>query len=207
MAASTYSELQSLVASYLRRGDLTSQIPDFIALAEKRMDRDMRLRTKDAIVRTTLSASTQFTTLPTGFRKMLNLEYQADPVVPLVPRSPQQMDDYRSAHSSGSPVYYCIHGTELEIVPVPEAAITLGIIYWQGVTALSDSNTSNWLLTAAPDIYLYASLVESAPFLRDDERIQLWEGLYNSRCDMYAASSEEDQAGGEPLVVTSGAIG
>lgn len=202
-----YSTLKSSIADWLLRDDLTPVIPSFIALAEARMNRDSRLRTKDAIVRGTLSVSAQFTTLPAAFRRMINLEYQTTPVRPLEYRTPQQMDLIRASNPSGTPYYYCVHGTELEVVPVPSETVTLGAIYYAGITALSDSNTSNWLLTAAPDIYLYASLLQAAPYLKEDERVPVWASLYDQLCNEYQQSSEADQSAGAPLVVTSGAIG
>ena len=207
MAITSFTELKTAAANWLRRSDLTDRIPEFIALAEARMNRDSRLRVKASIVRTTLSVSGQFTTLPTGFARMINCELQTSPVVPMEYRSPQQMDVIRAQNATGNPDYYCVHGTELEVAPVPSSAVTLGIIYYSTATALSDSNTTNWLLTAAPDIYLYATLVESAPLLRDDERIAVWEALYNARCEQYMESSRADQESGSPLVVTMGAIG
>lgn len=207
MSIANYSELKTSVAAWLLRSDLTATIPDFIALAEARMNRDSRLRTKDAIVRGTLSVSGQFTTLPTAFRRMVNIEYQTTPVRPLEYRTPQQMDVIRASNPTGTPYYYCVHGTELEVVPVPDSAVTLGVIYFAGITPLSDSNTTNWLLTAAPDIYLYATLLQAAPYLKDDERVGLWGAFYDQLCAEYQQSSEADQSAGAPLVVTSGAIG
>jgi len=62
--------------------------------------------------------------------------------------------------------------------------------------ALSDSNTSNWLLDLAPDAYLYASLLESAPFLRDDERLQTWTALYGAAVNQLNKVSERGTHGG-----------
>lgn len=207
MSIATYAQLNTAVAEWLLRDDLTARIPTFIALAEARMNRDSRLRTKDSIVRGTLAVSSQFTTLPTAFRRMVNIEYQTTPVRALELRTPQQMDMIRASNPTGTPYYYCVHGTELEVVPVPEAEVTLGLIYYSGITALSDSNTSNWLLAAAPDIYLYATLLQSSPYLKEDERVALWASLYDQLCNEYQQSSEADQSAGAPIIVTSGAIG
>lgn len=207
MAITTYAELKTAIETWLNRADLSSYTGDFITLAESMMDNDSRLRTRHAVVRSTLSVSSQFTTLPTAFRRMINVEYQTTPVRPLEYLPPQRMDDVRSVDPTGTPYYYSIHGTELEVAPVPDSAVTLGIIYWAGITALSVSNTSNWLLAARPDIYLYASLIQTAPFLKEDERIGVWRGMYDQLCNDYAAASEADQISGAPLIVTSGVIG
>ena len=42
-------------------------------------------------------------------------------------------------------------------------------------------NAANWLLTMAPDLYLYGALMEAAPYLKEDGRIQTWAaGLSNA---------------------------
>lgn len=207
MAISTYSELQTAIGNWLNRGDLTDRIPEFIALAEARMNRDNRLRVEDAVIRATLSVSGQFTTLPTGFQRMINCELQVTPVQALEYKTPQAMDAVRSADATGRPRFYCVHGAELELAPAPDGTYTLGLIYYRNIPALSDSDTTNWLLTAAPDLYLYASLSESAPFQKDDERVALWESIYNQRAQQYQESSEADQTAGSPLVMTSANIG
>lgn len=207
MAIATYSDLKTALANWLNRSDLTSLIPDFITMAEARMDSDSRLRVRHSIVRADITVSSQFTTLPTAFRRMINIEYDTTPVRPLEYRTPQQMDAIRASDPTGTPYYYCVHGTELEVAPVPDESVTLEAIYYAGITALSDSNTTNWLLTARPDIYLYASLIEASPYLHEDERVAIWQAQYDARCEQYAASSEADQISGAPLVMTSGAIG
>lgn len=206
MAITSFTELKTAAANWLNRADLTSRIPEFIALAEARMNRDRRLRVKDAIARDTLSVSGQFTSLPSDFARMVNCELQVDPVQPMTVATPQQMDSYRAAYPTGNPAHYCVHGSELEVVPVPTSA-TLGIIYHKKVVALSDSNTSNWLFAAAPDVYLYATLLESSPYLKDDERIAVWEALYHGRVEDYRASSEDDTFGGSPLLIRGSRIG
>lgn len=207
MAITTFSELKTAAANWLNRADLTSRIPEFIAMAEARMNRDRRLRVIDSIARDTLSVSSQFTSLPSDFGQMINCEYQGDPVQPLTYATPQQMDSLRNAGFTGNPMHYSVLGNELEVVPVQSSAVTLGLVYFKRIVALSDSATSNWLLAAAPDIYLYATLSESAPFLHEDERVQVWESIYNQRCDGYHQSSETDTVAGSPLVVRGVTIG
>lgn len=207
MAIGTYSELQTAVGNWLNRADLSALIPDFIAMAEARMNRDSRLRVEDAVTRGTLEVTGQFTDLPAGFQRMVNAEVQVAPVRPLEYRSPQTMDAVRNGEATGIPRYYCVLGDELELAPAPDGAYTLGLIYYRNIPALSDSETSNWLLTAAPDVYLYATLAESAPFLMDDQRVALWEGIYNARVEAYRESSEADQVSGSPLIMTAINIG
>jgi len=48
------------------------------------------------------------------------------------------------------------------------------MIYRKNIPALSVTNTTNWLLALAPDLYLYGALLESAPYIKEDARIQTW---------------------------------
>jgi hypothetical protein len=201
MAIGTFSELETALANWLNRADLSDRIPEFIELAEARMNRDRRLRVVDAITRDTLTVNSQFTALPSDFARMVNCEYQSDPVLPMEALSPQQMDVHRSQGTTGDPRYYCVIGNELEVVPVQSEDATLGIVYHRRISALSDSNTTNWLLTAAPDIYLYACKLEACLYLHEDERVPVFQALYDQRASEYLASSEEDESAGSPLVV------
>jgi len=67
----------------------------------------------------------------------------------------------------------------LLLAPTPDGSYTAQFWYKAGIAVLSDTNTTNWLLTNYPNLYLYAALLESAPYLRDDERILLWQGMYD----------------------------
>jgi len=199
-----YAALQSSIADWLLRADLTAQIRTFISLAEARMNRDSRLRVREGITRGTISVTSLFVPLPSDFARMINIEDENGR--PLEYRSPQELDRVRSTGATGRPLFYSVIGSDLEVVP-EQTACDLSAIYFRKIPALSDSVTTNWLLDVAPDLYLYASLVESAPFLKDDERVALWDALYSNRCMDFAKSSEEDQYAGSPLIVSSGAIG
>jgi hypothetical protein len=200
-----YTQLQADIAGWLNRSDVSAVIPTWIRMAEQRMSRDPRLRVQDAVIREDLTVSSHFTTLPTAFRRMVNIE-RADGH-PLEYRSPQEMDRLRAQQISGEIRYYSILGRELELLPVPSAAEDLEIVYYSAVPELTSLAPTNWLLSAAYDIYLYASLAESAPYFKEDERIQTWEAMYNARCDAYRDSSVVDEFSGSPLVINPQSIG
>jgi hypothetical protein len=85
------------------------------------------------------------------------------------------MDEYRYSigNTSGQPQFFTIFGSEIELAPTPDAIYTVEMVYRVNVPALA-SNSTNWLLTLAPDLYLYGALLESAPYMKEDERIQTW---------------------------------
>jgi len=94
------------------------------------------------------------------------------------------------------PAFFAHVGTDLEIFPTPGDSYTGEITYYAKITALAADGDTNWLLTAAPDMYLYAALMHSAPYLRDDPRIAVWAGLYAQAAGELAQQSEQARFGG-----------
>jgi hypothetical protein len=97
---------------------------------------------------------------------------------------------------AGVPTFFAHVGTDLEIFPTPGDSYTGEITYYAKITALAADGDTNWLLAAAPDMYLYAALMHSAPYLRDDPRIAVWAGLYSQAAGELAQQSEQARFGG-----------
>ena len=180
MAIATYSDLKSTVADWLNRQDLTAVIPSFITLAEAQFNRDERLRVKDSMVRATASFDQQYEALPGNYLEMANLQINnVTPFQKMQFLTYSQMDEYKNSfNTNGVPKYYTIVGNQLELLPIPGDTYTAEMVYYAKIASLSDSNTTNWLLAKHPDIYLYGALIQSAPYLKDDERVATWMSLY-----------------------------
>lgn len=180
MAITNYSELKAAVADWLNRSDLTSVIPSFVSLAESQANRDERLRTREAMVRATASFDQQYATLPSDYNEMANLQINnVTPFVSLQYVSLNQIDQYKSSFTTNNvPKYYTIVGNQIELLPTPGTAYTAEMVYYAKIPALSDANPTNWLLTKHPDVYLYGTLIQTAPYLKDDERVGTWANLY-----------------------------
>jgi hypothetical protein len=180
MALGTYSELQSAVANWLARpGDATLVpfIPDFVRLAEARISRDLRIRAMES--RATTEIDGAFLALPAGFIEMRNLQLNTDPVTRLELVSPEQIDSLRGGSQARRPRWYCVVGGEIQLAPVPDAAYQAEMAYWRRFEPLDIAHPTNWLLENAPDVYLYASLIEATAFIGNDERIGLWSAGYD----------------------------
>lgn len=173
MALDTYANLQAAIATWLMRDDLTANIPDFITLCEARISR--RIRVREMVTSTTLVAGA----LPTDYIEALRVAASTDPVSVLTPLSLDMAQD--QFNFSGYPTHYVIQGSTLTAYPTGSSDIVL--VYFAKVPALSGTNTTNWLLTKAPEIYLYGSLIESAPFMEDDNRLATWLSLYKNAVD------------------------
>lgn len=179
MALTTYSALTSAIEDFLLRPDLTSVIPTFVELAEARLNRDLRVR--QMIKRSRATLDTQFTQVPADYLEAQNFEIvSTSPTYCLEPVTAQTLDRYRATGAApGRPKVFAVIGGTIELAPTPDAQYTGELIYYSKIPALSGGNPDNWLLIQAPDVYLYGSLLHSAPYLRDDERVALWAGLYN----------------------------
>lgn len=204
MALSTYSELQTAVGSWLNRSDLDTNIPDFIALAESSFNRV--LRTRNQITRATSSVAEQFVALPSDLLELHNIQLNTSPVKRLQQVTMTKADDLKSSIStSGTPAYFALTGSNIELIPTPDASQTLEIVYYATITALSDVNTSNWLLTSYPDIYLYGTLVQAEPYLMNDERMGTWGALLGKAIEELRVSDERSQTEGGTLVMRASA--
>lgn len=178
MALATYDDLRSAVADWLARTDLTDRIVDFITLAEARINRELRCRemVTEAIGTTTV----QDITIPTDFVETVKLVLDAATDEPLEYRPIEDAELRVAGSTTGQPVMFSVLGQYIRLYPSPDAEYTYTLNYYATVPSLSDSNTSNWLLTKAPDLYLFGALVEASPFLLDDGRVGLWEGKFQA---------------------------
>ena len=196
MALTTYSELQDSIADFLNRTDVTSQIKDFIRLAEVGMERDIRHWQMEK--RATANLDTQYSLLPNDFREPIRLIIPTSEVHTLEQAGPFEISQRRAEASdtSGRPELYAILDGSIEVFPTPDTTYTLEILYYKNIDALSATTTNNWLLTNYPDAYLYGSLIHSAPFLAEDQRIQPWSALYQRAIDAINAESDRGKTSG-----------
>ncbi len=192
MAITTYSELQASISDWLNRSDLTSQIPDFIALAEADMDR--RIRHWRMERRSTALLDTQYSALPNDFIEPVRLSITSGDTYKLEAESQAQLLDRRAqaGDTTGLPKYYAITGGTIEVFPSPSSEYTLEMLYVSKLKPLTSSNTSNWILTYYPDCYLYGTLLHSAPFLEQDQRLTVWSALYEQ--SLQSVNNENNNA-------------
>ena len=178
MALASYNDLKSSIADWLNRDDLTAVIPDFITMAEAQLER--KLPVERMVKRSTATIDTPFSAVPSDFvsPKSLVLTSTA-PVQQLEFLSEDELDAKKTVYrSTGKPQYFTVIGTQFEVLPPPDGEYTAELTYVATLPKLSDSNPSNWILARHPDAYLYGSLLQAAPYLRDDERVGLWTQLY-----------------------------
>jgi len=159
MAISSYAELQTAIANFLARTDLNSVIPDFIQLAEARINRELETREQEKRSQATLVAGDEYIALPTDLREVREVKLNTSPITVLNYASPSSLDSTYSGNGLGKPLGYSIVGKEMKLRPVPDSAYTAEIVYIGNVDALSAVSTPT-LFLRSPDLYLYGALTE-----------------------------------------------
>jgi hypothetical protein len=196
MPITTYAELKTNIAEFLNRDDLASISSTFISLAED--DLNLRLRHWRQEKRSTAEIDTQYSAIPADMLEIIRFYTTSGDTRPLELISQAEMLDrkFRNLNTSGQPAYYALTAGEIEVYPVPDGTYTSELYYYSRIPALSDSNTSNWVLDYYSSAYLYGSLIHSAPYLKDDARIQVWAALYQSAIDAINTEGEKAKYGG-----------
>jgi len=178
MTIATYSDLQTTVANWLNRTDLTSTIPDLITLAESRLSSDLKSRSMETKVTLSTVANTVIVAIPSDMVEMRRIQVLSNPNIVLSYRTPDEISQDYPYGQTGTPTVFTVVGNNIEVYPIPDGVYSLELTYVQRIPALSASNTTNWCLTSWPNVYLFATLLEAAPFLMNDERIPVWKQKY-----------------------------
>lgn len=185
MALTTYTELKEAILDYLGRTDLSDRVPTFVALAESRMNRTLRLRVMEHRAYCTVLAGNSEVPLPTKrvkgdwdvFLDMRDLVW-----TPMAGGKSKNIyyatpDLYAvEKERSGMPSHFTIAaGNDLFLLPTPDHNGTLQLSYYAEVPPLCEEQPDNEILLTAPDLYLYGSLVESAPWTRGSAPVEMWQ--------------------------------
>ncbi len=199
MAISTYEELQTAVANWLERDDLTNRIPEFISLAEDRIYQTLRIRELEASVTITTTASQQTDALPTRSVGDRSLYVDASPDRILDYRSPVNFWSSYGSQTTSKPEVYTIEGEKVVWAPIPDAAYSIKVLYYNRLAAFSAGADTNNLLTKARGLYLYGALLEAGPFLDDPSRVLMYAQMWDDIKERVEASDKRDRFSGYPL--------
>jgi len=199
MAIDTYDKLQAAVADTVNRDDLSADVTAFspaqvdgaikraISYAEKAIQRDLTARggvKQMETVSNSLSTTPGVETLslPEGFLGARVLAVNADPLRVLEFVDPNTLFTQYPAAATGRPEKYAIVGASTAYLrPIPDKAYALRLIYTTAIQPLSATQAYNWLLLAAPDLYIAACMLELCIYLENDDRLQYWKVYYDER--------------------------
>ena len=203
MSISTYAELKTSVANYLNRDDLTTIIPDFITLTENRLNRDLRVRVNLVRSSTTTTAGEDFYNLPADMIELRNVTYTSTGNNYAIGyMSPESISREYGTSISGFPRAYTTIGLYIKFSPVPDAAYTIDVNYYQKLTALSDAIQTNNILDNFPSLYLYGACREGAIYLNDKDQFERFALLYNEALSDILDSEESAKYSGTVLTMT-----
>lgn len=174
MAISTYSELQTALANWLHRANLTSRIPEFIAMGEAYLNRKLRVKEMEASSTVTPSTTVRYVALPTGYMELIS--FTDDEGEPVTAVSAEELERLAYGTSPARPYYYRV-SSRIDFEAVADQAYSFTLRYLKRLDLATD--LTNSVLTNHPDCYLYASLMQSAPYIKDDARISTWNVMLN----------------------------
>ena len=209
MAINTYATLKTAIADFLNRDDLTSAIDNFIALAEAQINRDVRHWKMEKRASGQQSGGDEYMQIPADWIETISFHVTDNGTSPLDLISRKAMEDKRAGaeDETGTPRYYTHADSQFQLYPTPSATTNTELLYYAKTTGLSASNTDNWLLLEAPDVYLYGALLHSAPYLGEDERVAVWAQMYSASVAQLNKSSEDARFSGSGLTLKIKGLG
>lgn len=193
MALTNYTTLQTAITNHLKRADLTSHVPDFITLCETTLNQRLRLRWMET--RVAADVSTEYLELPEGFLEMRNFQLNTNPKQVLRFVAPEYIDTFEIGSTTGKPAVYTFIGNEIQLAPAPASSYTAEMTYYKKLDIATDA--TNLVLTNAPNVYLYGSLLAAEPFMKNDKRIAVWNSFFESAMnDAQVSSDRQTHSGG-----------
>lgn len=170
-----YTELKASVAAWLKRGDLASQIPQFISLAETKLGEDLSIKAMESSTTLATTSGNAFVSLPADFRNLRALTIDG---VPFDYYPPEALAARYPDSEAGQPAGYTIIGRQIKLGPTPNAAYTLGLVYQRLIPPLSDAVLTNWLIERSQNAYLFGALAMAQPYLFNDVRAPVFQQMY-----------------------------
>lgn len=182
----TYTSLVNQVMDYLDRTDADTQneVPNFIYQAEQRICRESKNIGLEQYVTGNFTVGVPVLAKPARWRRTITFSFGSgtgnNTVNQLFLRTYDYIRKYcNNATLQGPPVYYSDYGYDhLLVGPAPDQTYPFEYAYLELPQPLGVTNQTNWITNNAPDVLLYATLLEAIPFLKDDERVPVWTSYY-----------------------------
>ena len=176
-ASRDYAWLLDVVPRRLHRDDLGEDLPDFVMLAENRINGDLRAQLQDAVATLATTEGAQFIALPPSILSIKSLTIPGHgPIDYLAPA--QFNTEYARTAAGGKPRHYTQIGSALYFGPTPGEALNLSAVVRSTVPALADSAGTNWLIEQHPEVYLAATMCEALLHIRDYPNHAIWDAKY-----------------------------
>jgi hypothetical protein len=191
----TFETLQEDVRRYIERGnpadtEVFEQIPRLISMAERRIALELKIEGFISAVSTNLQADLAVYDKPDRWRETISFSIGAgvagEQRTVLFPRGYEYCRTFwPDATQTDQPQFYADYDySHWLIVPTPDAAYEAEILYYELPQLLDDEVQTNWITEYIPQLLLYATLLEAAPFLKNDERVPTWQAFYDRAAGM-----------------------
>lgn len=189
MAMNSFADLSVSVARFLNRTDLDDRVPDFIALAEAEINRELDVRQMTGLL--ILAVEEADSALPSDFAGVKSFKVEGTPPQPLHYVKPEELDD---SFRVGKPERYTITD-RITFDPAPDGEYTVRMRYRRRLPPLSATQTTTWLLQQSPDVYLAGAVMNGWLYLEDEARASTWRSRFMTAMD---AVNQDDKRQSHP---------
>jgi len=191
----TYDSLVENIQSYLERTDAATldKIPLFIMLAEQVIASQIKFLGNLTVNTSTMTADQNVIDKPARWHKTVSMNITvAGERFPVFNRRYEYLREYwPDPAATDVPKFYCDYDyTHWMVAPTPAAAYNFEVLYYERVQPLDSSNQTNWFTTYAPQALLYGSLLQAMPFLKNDDRVPMWQAQYKLIMDILTAEDK-----------------
>lgn len=202
MSLDTYANLQTAIANELHRSDLTSFIPDWITLAESRINKGLRVRQMETTQASTVAAGV--VAVPTNYVELKDAHISStSPYASLERRTANWIyDKYPQRTADRTPAFIAREGSNFIFGPYPDANYVVTLAYYNRFAALSTG--LNAVFTSYPGLWLFGALAESAPWLKADNRVPMWEAKFKELLVIVQDESDDEYVSGSTMEMTPG---
>lgn len=202
MSLDTYANLKTAIADTLHRSDLTNFIPDWITLAESRINKNLRVRQMETSQASTMAAGV--VAVPANYVELDDAYISStDPYGSLERKSANWIyDNYPSRIADSTPGFIAREGSNFIFGPYPDGNYVVTLVYWNRLASLSSA--TNTVFTSYPGLWLFGALCESAPWLKDDKRILVWESKFKELLKSVQDEDEDESSSGSLMRITPG---
>jgi hypothetical protein len=183
-AVMTYDSLVDDISTYLERTDTATlqKIPTFIMLAEQVIASEIKFLGNLTVMQSTMVATQPVIDKPARWHKTVSMNVVvAGERKPVLLRKYEYLREYwPDPTQTEVPKFYCDYDyTHWLVAPTPASGYTFEVLYYERIQPLDSSNQTNWFTIYAPQALLYGSLLQAMPFLKNDERMPMWQAQYD----------------------------
>lgn len=197
-AITDYASLTTAIGDWSERTYASTRTDQFIALAEAEFALMLRNYRREETATITTNSS-GVASLPSDFLKVRSLTRDYSGAVPLIPAGWQSLINQNAYGESGEPIWFAISEGSVKVAPIAEDDFTL--VYEAKLTALSSGNTTNWLITLAPQAYLYMCLATQEAFEKNFQEAAVWKAQAMEKLHDIGVLSDTAQYGNAEMTL------